>query len=127
MNIHLQINGQTIGVEAALDEKLLDVLRRLGYLGVKSGGCKKGECGACTVLLDGRPVNSCMFLAVQAMGHEITTIEGLGSPANQGWKQTDGQSVTEGIHREWFHTVWVLLFRDDSCRESAVGTESRPK
>lgn len=92
MNIHLQINGQTIGVEAALDEKLLDVLRRLGYLGVKSGGCKKGECGACTVLLDGRPVNSCMFLAVQAMGHEITTIEGLGSPANQGWKQTDGLS-----------------------------------
>ena len=84
MKLNLQINGQPQVVEAALGERLMDVLRRLGYLGVKSGGCKKGECGACTVLMDGKPVNSCMFLAVQAVGHALTTIEGLGSAANQG-------------------------------------------
>ncbi len=95
MNMHLHINGQLVAVEAALDEKLLDVLRRLGYLGVKSGGCKRGECGACTVLMDGRPVNSCMFLAVQALGHTIVTIESLGTPANQGWKETEGLSALQ--------------------------------
>lgn len=92
MILQLQINGQLREVEAAVDEKLLDVLRRLGYLGVKSGGCKRGECGACTVLLDGKAVNSCMFLAVQAVKHEISTIEALGTPADQGWKQTEGLS-----------------------------------
>lgn len=92
MKLNLQINGQPQVVEAALGERLMDVLRRLGYLGVKSGGCKKGECGACIVLMDGKPVNSCMFLAVQAVGHALTTIEGLGSAANQGWKQTEGLS-----------------------------------
>ena len=92
MNFDLHINGQSVAVEAAPDEKLLDVLRRLGYLGVKSGGCKRGECGACTVLMDGKAVNSCMFLAVQALGHEIVTIESLGTPPNQGWKETEGLS-----------------------------------
>lgn len=92
MILQLQINGQLREVEAAVDEKLLDVLRRLGYLGVKSGGCKRGECGACTVLLDGKAVNSCMFLAVQAVRHEISTIEALGTPPDQGWKQTEGLS-----------------------------------
>lgn len=92
MKYHLQINGQSHAVEAAADARLLDVLRRLGYLGVKSGGCNRGECGACTVLMDGKAVNSCMFLAVQAQGHSLTTIEGLGAAANLGWKQTEGLS-----------------------------------
>lgn len=92
MKYHLQINGQSHTVEAAADARLLDVLRRLGYLGVKSGGCNRGECGACTVLMDGKAVNSCMFLAVQAQGHSLTTIEGLGAAANLGWKQTEGLS-----------------------------------
>ena len=92
MKYHLQINGQFHAVEAAADAHLLDVLRRLGYLGVKSGGCNRGECGACTVLMDGKAVNSCMFLAVQAQGHALTTIEGLGAAANLGWKQTEGLS-----------------------------------
>lgn len=92
MKYHLQINGQSHAVEAAADARLLDVLRRLGYLGVKSGGCNRGECGACTVLMDGRAVNSCMFLAVQAQGHSLITIEGLGAAANLGWKHTEGLS-----------------------------------
>jgi aerobic-type carbon monoxide dehydrogenase small subunit (CoxS/CutS family) len=55
---------------------LLDVLRREGYYGVKRG-CEKGECGACAVLMDGRPINSCLMFAAQAEGREITTVEGL--------------------------------------------------
>ncbi len=56
---------------------LLDVLR--DKIGIKSpkAGCERGDCGACTVLLDGRSVRSCLILAVEAGGHEITTVEGL--------------------------------------------------
>jgi len=59
-------------------EKLLVALRRLGFYGVKHG-CETGDCGACTVLLDGKPINSCVMLAAQAEGHSIQTIESLAS------------------------------------------------
>ncbi|HET7377732.1 MAG TPA: 2Fe-2S iron-sulfur cluster-binding protein, partial [Anaerolineae bacterium] len=59
-------------------ERLLDVLRRNGYFGVKHG-CDDGSCGACTVLIDGKPVNSCTLLAAQVNGKSITTIEGVGT------------------------------------------------
>lgn len=56
---------------------LLQMLReKLAFTGSKNG-CSAGECGACTVLVDGEPVNSCMMLAVEADGHEVTTVEGL--------------------------------------------------
>jgi carbon-monoxide dehydrogenase small subunit len=60
-------------------EKLLDVLRREGYYGVKFG-CGSGDCGACTILVNGRAVKSCMMFAAQAKDKEITTIEGLSTP-----------------------------------------------
>ena len=58
--------------------RLLDALRRLGYTGTKEG-CGEGECGACTVLLSGRPVNSCVVFAKQAVGKAIVTVEGIGA------------------------------------------------
>lgn len=60
---------------------LLDVLRREGYKGAKRG-CETGDCGSCTVLIDGTPALSCLILAVQAHGRKITTIEGVGSPSD---------------------------------------------
>jgi aerobic-type carbon monoxide dehydrogenase small subunit (CoxS/CutS family) len=60
-------------------EKLLDVLRREGYYGVKFG-CGNGDCGACTILVNGRAVKSCIMFAAQAKDKEITTIEGLSTP-----------------------------------------------
>jgi aerobic carbon-monoxide dehydrogenase small subunit len=75
--IQLTINGQP--VEAAVDPNrtLLQLLREdLGLTGTKHG-CGLGDCGACTVILDGRPVNSCLVLAIQANGSEVLTIEGL--------------------------------------------------
>jgi len=77
MHLTLTVNGETREIEAAPQTRLLDALRGLGYFGVKHG-CEDGSCGACTVLLDGRPALACVTLAAQAAGHAITTIEGIG-------------------------------------------------
>jgi putative selenate reductase molybdopterin-binding subunit len=80
LQISLQINGGPRTWTVAPGELLLDVLRREGYYGVKRG-CETGECGACTVLLDNKPVNSCMMFAAQANGREILTVEGVSAGA----------------------------------------------
>ena len=73
----LQVNGVTYPVHADQGRNLLSVLRsEIGLTGTKEG-CDDCECGACMVLVDGQPVNSCSFLAVQAQGRAITTVEGL--------------------------------------------------
>lgn len=75
--INLKVNGVEYALEVAAHRTLLEVLREeLGLMGTKEG-CGEGECGACTVLVNGRPVTSCLMLAAQADGKEITTIEGL--------------------------------------------------
>ena len=75
--ISMVVNGKAYSLEVDIRESLLEVLRnRLHLTGVKQG-CSVGECGACTVLIDGLPVNSCIYLAVWADGREITTIEGV--------------------------------------------------
>jgi aerobic carbon-monoxide dehydrogenase small subunit len=75
--IVLNVNQREYPVEVAPDDLLVDVLReKLGLTGTKKG-CSTGDCGACTVILDGRAVTSCMILAVSAEGKAITTIEGL--------------------------------------------------
>lgn len=73
----LKVNGEVYELEIPANRTLLDVIRDdLGLMGTKQG-CGNGECGACTVLLDGEPVNSCLVLALQAGGKSIITIEGL--------------------------------------------------
>ena len=76
MQIKLSINGQKKNVEINPGDTLLKAIRRLGLTGTKEG-CGEGECGACTVLLDGLPINSCLYLAFNAQGKDILTIEGL--------------------------------------------------
>lgn len=78
MDILLTINGEERQVTVQFGETLLEVLRRLGYAGVKHG-CEDGSCGVCAVLLDGQVVHSCILLAVQVEGREVTTIEGIGT------------------------------------------------
>ena len=95
MNITLQVNGNQKEWEVSPSDTLLHVLRREGFFGAKFGGCQNGECGACTVLMDGSPVNSCSILAVQAEGHAIETIEAVGQYPEQGWKKTEGLSVLQ--------------------------------
>jgi len=77
MLINFTLNGQKIKIDAPPDISLLTLLRDyLGMTGVKEG-CDVGECGTCSILLDGRLVNSCMFLAPQADGRDVVTIEGI--------------------------------------------------
>jgi aerobic carbon-monoxide dehydrogenase small subunit len=77
MRVELSVNGQTHTLEVEPRMSLLDCLReRLSLTGAHAG-CEHGVCGACTVLIDGTPVRSCLMFAVQADGYAITTIEGL--------------------------------------------------
>ncbi len=77
MRIRFRLNGREVELEANADARLLDVLREDLHLTGTKEGCGEGECGACTVLLDGRPVASCLLLAPQADGCDVMTIEGL--------------------------------------------------
>lgn len=75
--IELDVNGEVRQVVVRPADVLLDVLRdQLGLTGAKPG-CKNGDCGACTVLIDGWPIKSCLMLAAEAIGHKVTTVEGL--------------------------------------------------
>jgi carbon-monoxide dehydrogenase small subunit len=79
--IHMVVNGQDREIEVRPNELLADVLReRLGLTGTKIG-CEAGECGACTVLINGKPTLSCLTLTIECEGKEILTIEGIGDAA----------------------------------------------
>jgi aerobic-type carbon monoxide dehydrogenase small subunit (CoxS/CutS family) len=78
LKVALTVNGQAVEVEARPDEMLLGVLRRELDLTSVRQTCGVGVCGACTALLDGEPISTCILLAPLAEGREITTVEGLG-------------------------------------------------
>ena len=94
MNLELNINGEILPVNAESGDSLLTVLRNNGFFGVKHG-CDDGQCGVCSILMDDKPVNSCLVLAAQAEGHRIRTIEGLGEHPDHGWKKTEGLSAVQ--------------------------------
>lgn len=78
-SITLEVNGSFRAVEVPTSMTLLEMVRsRLGLTGTKEC-CAEGECGACTMIVDGDPVNSCLILAVEVEGAEVTTIEGVGA------------------------------------------------
>jgi carbon-monoxide dehydrogenase small subunit len=77
MKIHFALNGREVSIETDAETRLLDVLREDLHLAGTKEGCGEGECGACTVLLDGLPVNSCLIPAPQVDGRDVLTIEGL--------------------------------------------------
>lgn len=77
--VTFEVNGSPVEVGVEPRDTLLDVVRALGLTGAHAG-CETGVCGACTVLLDGETVRSCLVLGVQCSGREVTTIEALGTP-----------------------------------------------
>jgi xanthine dehydrogenase YagT iron-sulfur-binding subunit len=77
VNVHFKINGKDYTLEVDPRVTLLDALRERLHLTGSKKGCDHGQCGACTVLVNGRRINSCLSLAVTHEGDEITTIEGL--------------------------------------------------
>lgn len=93
--ISLTVNGKTASLSVEVNETLLDVLRdKLDLTGAKKV-CDRGECGGCTVLLDGAPIYACMYLAVRADGKTVTTVEGLAAgdklhPVQEAFIEKDG-------------------------------------
>ena len=92
MQIRLQVNGQTHELTILSHRTLLDVLREELDLTGSKRGCDRGECGSCTVLLDGKPVYSCITLAAQVRGRSVVTVEGL---ANDGQLDTLQQAFLD--------------------------------
>ena len=100
--IHMIVNGTPVELAVREDECLTDTLRqRLGLTSVKKG-CGVGECGACTVLLDGKATNSCIYLTLWADGREIITVEGLRA------KKRLLAPCTAGVRGRSCSTVWFL-------------------
>lgn len=90
MKIEFTLNGSMAAAEVQESTTVLSLLRdQYGIFGVKHG-CETGECGACTVLLDGIPVNTCVMLAPQIEGRQIETIEAIGESPEKGWRQSKG-------------------------------------
>jgi xanthine dehydrogenase YagT iron-sulfur-binding subunit len=86
--VALRVNGQRYEMDVDTRTTLLDLLREHMHLTGTKKGCDQGQCGACTVLVDGRRINSCLSLAVMHEGAEVTTIEGLGTPQKMHPMQT---------------------------------------
>lgn len=121
MNLSLTVNGTAVTVEADGAETLLTVLRdRLRLTGTKEG-CTEGECGACTVLVDGIPVDSCILAAHSAAGSEVQTVEGLAdrggalSPIQQAF--IDNFSVQCGFCTPGFLMTLTALIAEDPTPE----------
>ncbi|MCL4806561.1 MAG: (2Fe-2S)-binding protein [Thermoanaerobaculia bacterium] len=121
MSVTLTVNGSLLTLEAPPAARLLDVLReRLGLTGTKEG-CGEGECGACTILLDGVPVNSCLVALGQCAGREVTTVEGLGDTKHLTPLQE--AMVTEGGAQCGICTPGMLLSAEALLREKPQPTD----
>jgi carbon-monoxide dehydrogenase small subunit len=106
-SIELTVNGVTYSLEVEAHASLLHTVRdQVGLTGSKEG-CDDSECGACMMLIDGRPVNSCSYLAVQADGSAVTTIEGL--TAGDGLTPLQEAFLTEGGVQCGFCTPGMLI------------------
>ena len=127
--MHLTINQTEHLLELPPQTTLLRALRSLGYFSVKHG-CETGECGACTILLDGKPVNACVLLAAQAEGHRIETIEDLGEREGKGWRASPGLHplqhtfVETGAIQCGFCTPAMLLAARELLARNPNPTES---
>ncbi len=120
--LHLVVNGTARACEVEARWLLSDVLRdHLGLTGTHVG-CEHGACGACTVLVDGEPVRSCLMFAVQADGHDVTTVEGLATgetltPLQESFRQAHGLQCG-------FCTPGILMSMTAFLRDHPTPTEA---
>lgn len=119
--INLKVNGRHHELAVEANQILVDLLRYdLGLTGTKKG-CGTGECGACTVILNDKPVNACLVLAVQANGSEILTIEGLKPP--QGLHPLQQAFVDKGSIQCGFCTPGMILSASILLKQNPNPTE----
>ncbi len=123
--IQLNVNGEIYDVSVKPNETLLDVIRdRLELTGTKKG-CDTGQCGSCTVLLEGKPINSCLVLAVEAHGKDILTVEGLAK--NDQFHPLQEAFVQEGAVQCGYCTPGMLLSAKALLDENPNPTEEKVK
>ncbi len=122
--INIVVNGKKHQLEVQAGELLLNVIRdRLGLTGIKYG-CGIGECGACTVLLDGKPVLACLILAVRTDGKEVVTIEGLSDSET---KTIQDSFLSHGAVQCGFCTPGIITMARSLFQENPNPTESEIK
>ena len=136
VRLQLTVNGRRLETDVWPGESLLQALReRLGLPGSKNA-CEQGECGSCSVLLDGVLVCACLVLAVQADGHDVVTVEGLGAGTDDGLNRVQEAFVRTGAVQCGFCTPGLVvaatdLFErrpdpsDDEIREALSGNLCR--
>lgn len=108
LTLTFTLNGKAVSLEIPPNTLLVDLLRdRLGLTGTKVG-CREGECGACTVLMDGAPVNSCILPAAKIQGRSLTTIEGLAGEKGQ-LTEIQQAFIQEGAAQCGFCTPGMIM------------------
>jgi len=125
MKIDLRINGAVRSAEVESRKTLLDALRENFLLNGTHAGCEHGVCGACTVLVDGEPVRSCLMFAVQADGYEITTIEGLAPAPGELSVIQDAFCETHGLQCGYCTPGMVLAASREDIVEAISGNICR--
>lgn len=121
MRLELSVNGRPIQLDVDPHATLLDVLRRDLLLTGTKRGCDEGECGACTVLVDGQAVDSCILAALSAEGCEIETVEGLARPGGE-LSRLQRAFVDAGAVQCGFCTPGLLMTLTAYLRENARPT-----
>jgi carbon-monoxide dehydrogenase small subunit len=123
-HITLKLNNETRSLDVEPSDILLDVLREV--LGVKSPkiGCERGDCGACTVLLDGKSVRTCLILAIEVDGHEITTLEGL---SQSGLTPVQQSLLAHGSFQCGFCAPGMVLSATELLRKNPHPSEDEVK
>lgn len=132
--VHVTVNGAPYGASVPARRLLSDFLRHDLWLTGTHVGCEHGVCGACTILLDGEPVRSCLMFAVQAVGHEVTTVEGCGTIESMGPVQqafTECHGLQCGFCTPGFITTITAFLKEnpaptqDEAREAISGNLCR--
>ncbi|RLB00416.1 MAG: (2Fe-2S)-binding protein [Deltaproteobacteria bacterium] len=125
MKVTFYVNGNCVTVDVDPGETLLSVLRnKLGFKGVKEGCCQ-GECGACTVLVNGKPVNSCLLLIGKVEGANVLTVEGISSES--GLHPLQRSFLEEGAVQCGFCTSGMIMSAYSLLKENPHPTEEEIK
>lgn len=122
--IHLTVNGRAVHADVEAPTLLVELLRGPLALTGTHVGCDTSQCGACTVLLDGKAVKSCSVLALQAAGHEVTTIEGLAATDGTPHPLQEAFAACHGLQCG-FCTPGMVLAAESLLREIAQPTEAQ--